>query len=114
MVSDGLEFERVEGGRTGLYQSQRHFGRLVVAVGMWIVVGVGTQFELGRWIVVAGMAEIAVGKLFGMAIGMRMTGFGTKVVIHSGMVVDMLTAAVEPMSMMSGWKMIAYEIAAAT
>jgi hypothetical protein len=81
---------------------------------MWIVVAVavGTQFAVG--IVEAEMAEIVVGKLFVMAIGMRMIGVGTQVVIHSGMVVDMLTAVVEPMSTMSGWKMIAYEITAAT
>jgi hypothetical protein len=81
---------------------------------MWIavVVAVGTQFELG--IVEAEMAEVVVGKMFVMAIGMRMIGVGMQVVIHSGMVVDMLTAVVEPRSTMSGWKMIVYEITAVT
>jgi hypothetical protein len=115
-VSDGLEFERVESGRTGSYQLKRYFGRLVVGVGMRIVFGfgVGTRFELGRWIVEVAMAEIGVGRLFGMAIGMRMTVVGTRFVIHSGMVVDMSTVVGESTNTTSGSKMIVCEIMAVT
>jgi hypothetical protein len=114
-VSDGLEFERVEGGQMGLSQLKRHFERLVVAVGMRIVgFGVETRFELGKWIVEVAMAEIGVGRLFGMAIGMRMIAVGTRLVIRSGKVVDMSTAVVESTSTTSGWKTIACEIVAET